>query len=63
MAIPAEGDAGMSERPDWVVDYERTSEGSLVVVRRTDGSLAGFRMPSRSLRDFARSLPTKGENP
>ena len=40
-------------RPAWVRDVERTAAGTLLVVERTDGTLAGYRVPSRSLRELA----------
>lgn len=36
-------------RPDWVVDQETTPSGSLIVVRREDGTLSGYRLPRRSI--------------
>lgn len=40
-------------RPTWITDAERVPSGSLVVVSRTDGSSAGFRLPKSSLREKA----------
>lgn len=40
----------MSKRPNWVRDVERTADGTLLVVERTDGKLRGVRIPSRPIR-------------
>ena len=46
-------------RPTWITDAERVPSGSLVVVSRTDGSSAGFRLPKSSLRKKATAAPHK----
>lgn len=43
------------QRPSWVTDAQRVSSGSLLVISRTDGTTAGFRVPKSSLREQAKS--------
>jgi hypothetical protein len=46
-------------RPRWITDAERVPSGSLVVVSRTDGTSAGFRLPKSSLREKAAPTDTE----
>lgn len=44
---------GQDHRPSWVKDAAASTSGSLVIVARTDGSEAGFRMSKTSLVEQA----------
>ena len=52
-ATVANKKATRRRRPIWITDAERVPSGSLVVVSRTDGTSAGFRLPKSSFRDRA----------
>lgn len=40
-------------RPAWVEDAEDSGAGSLILVKRTNGTTAGFRVPRTSLVEDA----------